>query len=345
MKDLELVQVVFEATYKCNSNCVFCYNCWKHDYERLPEMDLAQIRTVLSKLPKVNRFVISGGEPLLRKDLEEIIIESRKYTKFISVLTSGILVNDMVAQMLKEHDIFVQIPIHGMEKTHNELTGVKDGYKKTLKGIAWLKKAGVKFATTAVANRKNIDELEKIFQLGIALGASEIQVIRFMPGGEGMANDDLMLTDEDYIRMLEILNSVCGKYRIFGASGAPNIPCRFPDEKYRYIHIGNCGAGIDWIVIDPSGRVRICNHSPTILGNLLENNFSEIWNHHILRAFRANEVIPEECSGCDKMQDCRGGCRAVAETYYGSLYAPDPLMKRNNRINRPPALKNVDFTS
>ena len=332
-----MVQVVFEATYRCNSNCIFCYNCWKHEYDTEEEMELEQIRTVLKRLPNIKRFVISGGEPLLRNDLEEIIRESKKYTKSTTLLTSGILVNESIARMLKKYDVFVQIPIHGLEKTHNELTGVKDGYRKAISGIAWLKKHNVRYATTAVANRKNIHELEKIFELGITLGASELQVIRFMPGGEGMKNNELMLSKKEYIKMLEVLNKTCRKYRVFGASGAPNVPCIFPDEKYKYISIGSCGAGIDWIVLDPSGRVRICNHSPTILGNLLEQDFKEIWTHPILKAFRSNEVIPKECDGCEKRLGCRGGCRAVAETYYGSLFAPDPLMDCNDIINRPPA--------
>lgn len=327
MCEIELVQIVFEATYQCNSSCKFCYNCWKNEYDLDEEMTLEKIQTVLQKLPKFKRFVISGGEPLLRSDLENIIRESKKFTKNVSVLTSGILLDQDIAQMLKKYNIFVQIPIHGLEETHNDLTGVKNGYRKAILGIAWLKKYGVRFATTTVANRKNIHELNEIFELGIALGASELQVIRFMPGGEGMKNHELMLSKKEYIKMLEVLNNVCRKYRIFGASGAPNVPCIFPDEKYKYIKIGSCGAGIDWIVLDPSGRVRICNHSPTILGNLLKQDFNEIWAHPLLEAFRSKKVIPKECDGCEKRLECRGGCRAVAETYYGNLYAPDPLMK------------------
>jgi radical SAM protein with 4Fe4S-binding SPASM domain len=322
----ELIQVVWEATYKCPSKCLFCYNCWKHDYDNSPEMDLDSFKTILSKLPNFKRFVFSGGEPLLRTDLEELIIDAEKYTDNITVLTSGILITDEVAQMFKKHNIFVQIPFHGLEKTHNKLTGLKNGYKKAIIGVAFLKKYDVRFAITSVANRKNVHELKEVFELGVALGAKELQVIRFMPGGAGMKNVDLMLNGSEYIMMLDALNEVCSKYRIFGASGAPNIYCKYPDENYKNIKLGNCSAGIDWIVIDPSGRIRICNHSPTILGNLLNQNFNEIWQHPILKKFRTNKLIPKECNECDKKFECRGGCRAVAETYYGDLSAPDPLM-------------------
>ena len=87
MNDFELIQVVWEATYNCTSKCMFCYNCWKDGYEPQKEMSLDELRTVLDKLPKFQRFVISGGEPLLRKDLEDIIMEAKRYTEHVSVLT------------------------------------------------------------------------------------------------------------------------------------------------------------------------------------------------------------------------------------------------------------------
>ena len=271
MKDIELVQVVWESTYRCPSNCVFCYNCWKYEYKQDPEMDLDQLKMVLKKLPKFNRFVISGGEPLLRNDLEDIIEEARKYTDNVTILTSGILIDDLIANLFKKHDIFVQIPFHGLEKTHNELTRVENGYNRAIKGVAHLRKHNVRFATTTVANKMNIHELKQVFELGVALGASELQVIRFMPGGEGMKNAKLMLNKNEYEQMLDSLNSICARYRIPGAIGAPNLPCLFPEKKYKHITMGSCSAGIDWLVIDPSPKDRICKHSTTILGDLIEH--------------------------------------------------------------------------
>jgi radical SAM protein with 4Fe4S-binding SPASM domain len=326
MSNQELIQVVWEATYRCPSKCIFCYNCWKHEYDSSKEMNIDELRIVLKKLPKFNRLVISGGEPLVRSNLEQIIIEIKSFTKNISVLTSGLLLTENIAKMFKKHNIFVQVPFHGLEKTHNELTGVKDGYKRAIIGVAYLKKHKVRFATSTVATRKNINELKKVFELGVGLGASELQVIRFMPGGEGMKNHNLMLKDNEYTMMLESLEEVCSKYRIFSAIGAPNVSCKFPEDKYKNIKIGSCSAGIDWLVIDPSGRVRICNHSPTILGDLLKQSFVEIWQHPLLQDFRQYKLIPKECGGCEKRFECRGGCRAVAETFFGDLKAPDPLM-------------------
>ncbi len=292
-------------------------------------MSLDQIKLILKKLPKWKLFAITGGEPLLRNDLEEIIIAAKQTSPFVSLVTSGIEIDENVAMMLKRHDVFVQVPFHGLEKTHNSLTRVNDGFRRAIRGVGWLKKYKVTFATTSVATHQNCHELKRVFELGVALGASRIQVIRFMAGGEGLKNPNLALQGREYWQMLQDLEEVCKKYGIKGGLGAPNTPCTFPDAQYTHIYKGTCGAGIDWIAIDPSGRVRICNHSPTILGNLLEQDFHEIWEHPILQRFRNHEIIPQQCQGCDKVTECRGGCRAVAETYFRDLSSPDPLMLCN----------------
>lgn len=322
----EFQQIVYEMTYRCQSNCQFCYNCWKQNYHELPELTLDQYHEILQKLPKSKQFALSGGEPLLRKDLREFILESKQLTKHILVITSGMLIDDKIAGMLKDLDVRVQVSLHGLEQMHNLLTRTENAYKRALKGIAWLKRNNVKYGITTVVNKLNINEIKRVFELGVAIGADQLQVIRFMPGGEGIKNLELMLNAIEYKKMMQDLDDVCKKYGIIGVLGAPNTPCSIPDDKYTHVSKGSCGAGIDWFAIDPSGRMRICNHSPTILGDLTKQSFAEIWTHPLLEKFRNNQVIPKECDGCKKRLECRGGCRAVAETYYGDIMAPDPLM-------------------
>ncbi len=323
--DPAISQIVVEVNYECNHRCIFCYNCWKNDYVKEHVMTASEFEKVLEKAPDAERYAISGGEPLLRDDIFELLEITKNHSDQIALLTNGVLINDEKARKFSKLGIRVQVPFHGLEKTHDQLVGMKGAYKRAIKGIAYLKKHGVDFAVTSVANRKNIDELERIFELGVALGSKELQVIRFMPGGEGMVHRDLELDDKGYIKMLKALNNVGRKYGVFAAIGAPNLPCRFPEENYRHIHFGKCSAGIDWFAIDPSGRVRMCNHSPTIIGNLLQQDFKEIWNHPVFRDFREGKMVPDECRGCKDLERCLGGCRAVAETCFGDLRAPDPL--------------------
>lgn len=326
MLTTEISQIVFEVTYRCQSNCQFCYNCWKYQYQPLPELTLDQYQQLMQKLPKTKQIAISGGEPLLRHDLREIILALKRLSPNILVITSGIQINNEIARMFKELNVRVQISLHGLEDTHNALTRTENAYQRAIQGIAWLKRNDVKYGITTVVNKKNINEIKQVFELGVALDAQQLQVIRFMPGGEGIKNQDLMLNAREYIKMMEDLDGVCKNYGIIGVLGAPNTPCSFPDEKYKHISKGMCGAGVDWFAIDPSGRMRICNHSPTILGDLTQQSFADIWAHPLLEKFRTNQMIPKACDGCKRRDECKGGCRAVAETYYGDISAPDPLM-------------------
>jgi radical SAM protein with 4Fe4S-binding SPASM domain len=325
MADIKLVQIVIEAIYRCNAACIFCYNCWKQDYDQRPELGIKEWKRVVDGLPEVKWFTISGGEPLLRKDLPDLIDLLQEKSKGVSVLTNGLLLDNLWAREFKERNVFVQVPLHGLQRIHDELVGVKGGYNRAIKGIAYLKKHDVDFAVSVVGNRKNINEIGKVFELGVALGASELLAIRFLPGGEGLKNQELMLTADEYRKFLSEFDRVLHHYRINGKMGVPNLPCKFPENDLKALCMTGCTAGIDWLALDPSGRVRFCNHSPTILGDLRTQNFEDIWNGPFLKSIRAGKMVPDECNGCEKVQECRGGCRAVAETLFNDWKAPDPL--------------------
>ncbi|MBN1539448.1 MAG: radical SAM protein [Candidatus Thermoplasmatota archaeon] len=321
----DLSMIVLEYTYRCNSSCIFCYNCWKNDYDVVPELSVDEWKPIIHKLPPVKRITISGGEPLMRDDLPDLIDLLKERTKYVSVLTNGTLLDDRWARMFKEKEVFVQVPLHGLERNHDLLVGMTGGFRKAVKGIAYLNRNMVDFAVSVVGNKKNIGEIRKIFELAVALGASELLAIRFIPGGEGLRNLDLMMDAKEYETFLSEFDRVLNRYRLFGALGIPNIPCKFPEKGYKALYFSGCTAGVDWLALDPAGRVRVCNHSPTIIGDLREQTFGKVWNHPLLRAFRKHKVVPEECRGCDKVDTCLGGCRAAAQTLHGDWKAHDPL--------------------
>ncbi|MBN1390505.1 MAG: radical SAM protein, partial [Candidatus Thermoplasmatota archaeon] len=234
MKNMpELSMIVLESTYLCNSSCIFCYNCWKKDYDTGPELSIDEWRPVIQKLPPVKRITISGGEPLMRKDLPDLIDLLKERTRYVSVLTNGTLLDDRWARTFKDKEVFVQVPLHGLERTHDSLVGMKGGFRKAVKGMAYLNRNHVDFAVSVVGNKKNIGEIRKIFELAVALGASELLAIRFIPGGEGLENTDLMMDAKEYETFLSEFDRVLHRYRLFGALGIPNIPCKFPEKGYK----------------------------------------------------------------------------------------------------------------
>lgn len=326
-----LDQIVFEITHRCPLKCVFCYNVWlaeENKYQVGTELTADEIQNIFKKVPKSRVVTLSGGEPLLRKDdLPRIVKAARTVSQQVHLLTSGIPATDKTARLLSNLDVSVQISVHGTRKTHNTIVGLSNGFDRMVEGARNLKRNNVPLTTSTVVCKKNIHELKEILEICIALGVTRLLLIRFLPGGRGLHREDLLLSTKEVKKMYDISEEMCRYYGVQAALGVPNIPCRIPEKKYRKIAFGNCGAGINWFAIDPFGRVRICNHSPTILGDLKTQSFEAIWNHPILENFRNLKYVPAQCrSDCKHRKTCRGGCRAVAETMFNDFSAPDPLM-------------------
>jgi radical SAM protein with 4Fe4S-binding SPASM domain len=321
----ELVQIVLEVTYKCTHDCIFCYNCWKHEYPVAPELTTAQFEGVLSRFPQCRQVSLSGGEPLLRPDIIEIVKAARKRARLVSLLTTGELLTPGLADALGRLGVFLQIPIHGTEATHESLTRRRGSYRRALEAMALLAERRMPFGTSTVVMKQNLRELPAILELSAAMGACENISIRFLQGGEGMKRPEQVLSREDAVLMLKALDRAAGKLGIRTALGVPNLPCVIDEKPFRRVNFGQCGAGVDWFTVDPSGRMRICNHSPTILGDLTRQGFAELWRHPVLVAMRSGGCVPGECAGCERVSKCKGGCRAAGETLCGSLSAPDPL--------------------
>jgi radical SAM protein with 4Fe4S-binding SPASM domain len=321
-----LEQLVFEVSYECNAACVFCYNCWKAGpYPRGPLLTPGQYAQLIERLPVARVHAISGGEPLTRPGILEVADAITSSGRPATLLTNGLALDERLAEGIARRQLGVQLPLHGPGALHDRTMGVPGAFRGLVRAALLLRDRGVPLSSSTVVSRMNIDSLEETFELSVALGARSILLIRFLPGGAGLKRHDLLLTRAEVERAYGILDGVCGHYGVTGAVGVPNIPCVIDESAYSHVEFSSCGAGRNWFVIDPSGELRICNHSPAVYGNVLERAFGEILRHPTLQRFSRSEVHPPGCSECPKVGSCRGGCRAVAETMCGDICGPDPL--------------------
>jgi radical SAM protein with 4Fe4S-binding SPASM domain len=326
--DEPIEQIVFEVTYRCNINCNFCYNSWKAiEYPKEPELTAEQYEVLLSRLPKARMYAISGGEPLVREDFLQVAEVFYDHLPYMTLITNGINIDDTLAARLSDWNIRVQLPVQGLGPKHDAITGMPGNFKRLVDVFATLKDHMVPVATATVVSKESIDDLEKVLEFSIAMGSKAILLIRFLPGGAGQDRWDMVPSKEDIERAYGILDRVCDHYGVRGAVGVPNLPCVVDESEYKNVIFNYCGAGRDWFVVDPSGRFRICNHSPVVYGDLMERTVDQVMEHPLLQSFAKSEVYPPECGGCKELEGCRGGCRAVAETMYGDAYGPDPMMR------------------
>ena len=318
--------VIMELTYNCNHRCIFCSCPWenKNTYNKYSELSTEEIFSNINVLKKygVQHITLSGGEPFLRKDLEDIIkyINSQKLSA--SIITNGLLLNDTKLKMLKKYDIQLSISVPGI-KTFKQHTGV-DHVKEILKTFQKAKKMGLATVANVTVTKLNLKELYKNIAYPIINGADYVLLNRFIPGGRGMDNKKFLLSNDEINEMLNVAEEVLSKSNRHGHVGVVIPYCIIKNfDKYQHLSVGSkCSAAKDFFVIDPSGYIKVCNHSPKRLcqvKDILSLKENEYW-----LSFVKSNYIPKMCNECNHRDVCEGGCREAAHVNNGSIFANDP---------------------
>jgi radical SAM protein with 4Fe4S-binding SPASM domain len=302
------------------------------------EMSTAQIKAIIAQLQDecpVETIALSGGEPLLRKDLPEILAYMRERNIDPMIITNGTLLTPRrVAATLVGGTYEVTLLSHKPE-VHDRLAGRPGAWQATINGMNNVRKAGGNLIVAFVATRLNFQDLSWTAQLALALGAVALMYNRLNLSRHNLNFADQLLPTPQMIEQnLDTLEEIGGKYNLPVSVSVVCEPCVVNTQGYKHLHFGWCPlAGENsYFTIDPLGNVRLCNHSPIILGNLHQTRFSEIYfNHPYVQLFR--ETLPQGCENCpvDLRQMCGGGCKAAGEQCYGSLTRVDPFVALNRQ--------------
>ncbi len=336
-KKINLSSFVFEITSKCNHDCMYCYNVWKHPSLKYPareELSTEQIKKIISKLKKqtkIKYLAISGGEPLLRKDTPEIIEFCSENNIEANLLTNGSLLNEEnCRKCVQAKTSIFEIPLLAVdEKIHYRLTG-RGNLKDVIVGIKNLKKFRTKLVVVFVATKLNISQFKGTAEMAIALGADGLMFNRFNAGGTGIKNIEALTPElKDIKTSLVTLDYLSGYYGVSASVSIPIPKCLVNPADFRHLNFGYCPSGNEksYFTIDPYGNVRICNHSPTILGNLLKENFDTILTNSFIPDFQKS--VSDYCTKCKEVQNCWGGCKASAQVCGNGLQGYDPFLQRN----------------
>ena len=332
------LSVVLELTYKCNHRCIFCSCPWYAPNSKYPkgqELSLDEWKTAIDKLYEygIQSFSISGGEAILKDCMPEIVEYihteglKRDVNSPIVLISNGLAMKDEYLQLFKRCNVLLSMSLPGYS-TFKEHTGVDnaDGV------LGWFEKAkslGMQTTVNVTVTKKNYHELFETISMGLLSGASSVLLNRFLPGGRGLNNmEDLKLTPEQVNGMLDTVEEVLTLANRYGNLGTEVAYCSIKQPtKYRRIQIGyQCAAAKTFFVIDPSGNIRTCNHSPHIVGHILKDPMIEdidYWN-----LFAQGEYKPDMCSRCKNRFKCDCGCREVANILHGS-----PIEKDTSIIN------------
>jgi radical SAM protein with 4Fe4S-binding SPASM domain len=331
-----LSSLTVELTQRCNNNCIFCFNVWKNDlsYPRgeLGTSDLKRLFSRIFKESRIEQIALSGGEPLLRKDLLEIASFLSKMGVSIRLISNGTLFTRKLIEELVEAGIDnFELPLLSTdERLHNSLCRA-DSYKNVVRSIGEIKLAGAKVFIVFVAMKPNLGELREVIEMGAALGVDGMMFNRFNAGGEGAKHLEMLVPEGKQIEYgLDLAEELVEKYGINISCSIPIQPCLIDISGYKNLSFAYCSAcSSSSYVIDPLGNLRICDQSPVILGNLFKKSLKKLLKSEKILYFR--DLIPPFCKGCEHADYCRGGCKAAAEICYGSASLPEPFLLLNKK--------------
>ena len=324
---------VFEVTARCNHDCLHCYNAWKNplDYA-IDELPTDQTLAMLAKMLEetgASLVTLSGGEPLLRADLVQIVDFLARRPTAVNLITNGALLTETMISRLAPGKISVfELPLLSVEAgIHDRMSAADGAFDKVTMAIADLKLARQTVVAVFVATKLNLPTFGETAELAIALGADGIMFNRFNPGGAGGGNIEVLQADPDELAAaMDTANEMSAEYEIPISCSIAMPPCLFDHDRWPNLSFGFCAAGTQraYYTLDPVGNVRPCNHSPTILGNIREMTFAEMARSEAMARFMT--ARPAFCAGCAVETTCQGGCKAAAEACCGSASAMDPFL-------------------
>ena len=346
MSDIVFPKIaILEVTYDCNHLCKFCSCPWENTdnphlvFEKRKELTIDEWKRVLHILEDigVERIGISGGEPILKDGLADLLRYIRNNTvlnkdRKITIISNGAAMSEELIALFKETSVHVSFSLPGLS-TFTYHTGSETN--TAVKILRWLKRAkeeGLSTTANITVTKQNFHELYETIANALIAGADSILLNRFLFGGRGVTyKDELSLTQEQIREMIDIAETVLQTADRVGSIGTEIPMCLIPEEKRNgsgHLRVGSlCAAAKSngFFVIDPSGYVRACNHSPKRLGYIFDDNI--ISDKDYWQAFaNGTYETPERCVGCENVTRCDCGCREAANICYGSLSAPDPCM-------------------
>lgn len=261
-------RMILEVTKRCNYRCPFCYCIW-HEKPELAtrELDTAEWKNVIDRCvgEGVCELLLTGGEPLLRRDIFELLSHARRNHPELGleVYTNGSLVTEAVLRRLKRMKVRLSTSLPGLT-SYGEMTGTRRTYRHVLAMVARASELKWPVSVGVTVTSANAIEAENAVAAAIVSGAGIVQVGPVMAGGRCRERMDLMLSRGKW-------NSLKGEIRQMQGGAAVLFcdemlcDCRPQPAMLRRSYALKCGlkchAGEDFAVIGPDGRMRRCLHS------------------------------------------------------------------------------------
>jgi len=338
---------IWNFTNRCNLSCLHCYS-----KASLDSIDTLSTQKVMETLPKLKeggvKFIIfSGGEPLIRRDIFDIAKEARELGIITYLSTNGLYIKSSNVEEILDTFDYIGVSVDGREDIHDKFRGLKGAFRETIKSLELLnsfnsKKVGIRFTLT----KETYSSLEFIFKLAEELNIPKIYISHLVYSGRGFDNLNMDISKHqrleavnyiidkafEYYDTKRDIEIVTGNMEMDAILFLNRFAKRYPNLKSklisRLLSWGGNSAGRKLLNIDAEGNVKPDPFFPFSVGNILKDDFLDIWRdrpNKLLESLRRSpRKLKGRCDSCKYLDICNGGSRSRAYAIYGDIWEFDP---------------------
>ena len=338
---------IWNFTNRCNLSCLHCYS-----KATLDSKDLLSTNDILANLPKLKEsgvkfLIFSGGEPLTRHDLFEIANSCKELGIVTYLSTNGLYVKNSNAKKILDTFNYVGISIDGSPKIHDKFRGLEGAFEESMKAVKLLNsynlsKVGIRFTIT----KETLPDLEFIFELCEKEHIPKIYISHLVYSGRGLDNLEMDISKEQRVKAVNFIidkafeyykngrdiEIVTGNMEMDAIVFLDRFAKEYPELKSEMVKRlkswGGNSAGRKLLNIDSKGNVKPDPFFPYTIGNLLKDDFRDIWSGENSEMLQKLRIHPRElegkCKECKYLDICNGGSRSRAWAIYDNLWAQDP---------------------
>lgn len=321
-----------ELSYKCPLQCPYCSN--PLDYAKYPEeLDTEDWKRVLSQARKMGAVQLgfSGGEPLTRQDLTELVRYARELGYYSNLITSGYGLTEQKIIELKQAGLdHIQVSIQASTQELNDHIAGTATYQHKQEVARLVKKHGYPMVLCVVIHRQNIHQMPQILEMADNLGADYLELANTQYYGWAHINRDALLPTREQFEEAETIaqaykEKVAGKMKIYYV-----VPDYYEDRPKACMN----GWGTTFLTIAPDGTALPCHSARELPGldcpNVKDFSIEQIWNESkTFNFFRGTDWMQEPCRSCDEKHKDFGGCRCQAFLFSGDMYSTDPVCSKS----------------
>ena len=307
-----LRQLFWECTLRCNMKCRHCGSDCKTSALH-PDMPFEDFETVLRRIKETYdshkvMIVITGGEPLMRKDIEKCCRAIYDMEFPWGIVSNGLLMTPQkIEGLLRAGMHSATISLDGFQDEHEWMRGVRGSFKNATEAIRILaNEPSIKFDVVTCVNNKNYDTLPEFKEYLISLGLKNWRLFTVFPVGRAAQDPELQLSDERFRGVMDFINQTRKEGRISVSYGCEGFLGEYEGKVRDHMFTCQAGMSISSVMIDGSISACASIRSKLAQGNIYKDDFIDVWENRYQPYRDRSWMKTDECADCKYFRYCQG---------------------------------------